>query len=131
VITNLFAVLNKQGKSVSESPITAEQMGQLLDLQANNTISGRLAKDVFEVMAETGMDPARIVKERGLEQITDTGAIEAAVQNVIEAHPEQVAQYRAGGEKVLGWLVGQVMRQTKGKANPAQATEILKAKLGA
>ncbi|MDA0675336.1 MAG: Asp-tRNA(Asn)/Glu-tRNA(Gln) amidotransferase subunit GatB [Proteobacteria bacterium] len=131
VITNLFAVLNKQGKGVSESPITADQLGQLLDLQANNTISGRLAKDVFEVMAETGADPAMIVKERGLEQITDGAAIEAAVLQVIEAHPEQVAQFRAGGEKVLGWLVGQVMRQTKGKANPAQATEILKAKLGA
>ncbi|MFN3233656.1 MAG: Asp-tRNA(Asn)/Glu-tRNA(Gln) amidotransferase subunit GatB [Alphaproteobacteria bacterium] len=131
IITNLFAALNDQGKSITESPVSADQLGQLVDLIADDTISGRIAKDVFEVMVETGEDPARIVEEKGLKQITDTGAIEAAVDQVIADNPDQVAQY-AGGEnpKVIGWFVGQVMKATQGKANPGQVNKLLKDKLG-
>ncbi len=131
IITNLFAALNEQGKSIIDSPVSAAQLGQLLDLIADDTISGRIAKDVFEVMIETGDDPAKIVEEKGLKQITDTGAIEAAVDDVIAGNPEQVAQY-AGGEnpKVIGWFVGQVMKATQGKANPGQVNTLLKEKLG-
>ena len=131
IITNLFAALNDQGKSITDSPVSAAQLGQLLDLIADDTISGRIAKDVFEVMVETGDDPAKIVEEKGLKQITDTGAIEAAVDKVIADNPDQVAQY-AGGEnpKVIGWFVGQVMKATQGKANPGQVNKLLKEKLG-
>jgi aspartyl-tRNA(Asn)/glutamyl-tRNA(Gln) amidotransferase subunit B len=126
VITNLFAVLNRQGRAITDSPISADALGKLLDLIADGTISGRLAKEVFEIMAETGADPAAIVEERGLRQITDTGAIEAAIAAVIAANPKPVEQFRGGNEKVLGWLVGQVMKATHGKANPGQVNELLR-----
>ena len=129
VITNLFAVLNKQGKSIATSPISARALGQLLDLLADGTISGRLAKEVFEIMAETSDDPSAIIEAKGLRQITDAGAIEAAVAKVVADNPTQVEQFRAGNEKVLGWLVGQVMKATAGKANPAQVNELLRARL--
>ncbi|MFO1112997.1 MAG: Asp-tRNA(Asn)/Glu-tRNA(Gln) amidotransferase subunit GatB [Rhodospirillales bacterium] len=129
VITNLFAVLNKQGRSIGESPITAAALGKLLDLMADGTISGRIAKDVFEIMAETGEDPAAIIEAKGLRQITDTGAIEAAVAKVVAANPTQVEQFRGGNEKVLSWLVGQVMKATGGKANPAQVNQLLRKSL--
>lgn len=129
VITNLFAVLNKQGRSITDSPISAADLGTLLDRMADKTISGRIAKDVFEIMAETGEDPDAIIKTKGLKQITDTGAIEAAVEKVLAANPGQVEQFRAGNEKVLTWLVGQVMKATAGKANPAQVNALLRTKL--
>ena len=129
VITNLFAVLNKQGRSITESPISAASLGKLLDLMADGTISGRLAKEVFEIMAETGDDPAAIIEAKGLRQITDAGAIEAAVAKVVADNPGQVGQFRSGNEKVLGWLVGQVMKATGGKANPAQVNQLLRAKI--
>lgn len=129
VITNLFAVLNKQGRSISESPISAESLGKLLDLMGDGTVSGRLAKEVFEIMAETGDDPAAIIEAKGLRQITDAGAIEAAVAKVVADNPGQVEQFRAGNEKVLGWLVGQVMKATGGKANPGQVNQLLRAKI--
>ncbi len=129
VNTNLFALLNKKGLSVADSPISAEHLGKLLDLIADDTISGRIAKDVFEIMAETGGDPEAIVAEKGLKQITDTGAIEAAVDKAIAAGPEQVAQFKAGNPKVVGWFVGQVMKATQGKANPQQVNELLRKKL--
>ena len=129
VITNLFAVLNKQGRSIAESPISAAALGKLLDLMADGTISGRIAKEVFEIMAETGGDPAAIIEAKGLRQITDAGAIEAAVAKVIAANPTQVEQFRSGNEKVLGWLVGQVMKATAGKANPAQVNQLLRKSL--
>ena len=129
VITNLFAVLNKQGRSITDSPISAADLGTLLDRMADKTISGRIAKDVFEIMAETGEDPDAIIKAKGLKQITDTGAIEAAVEKVLAANPGQVEQFRAGNEKVLTWLVGQVMKATAGKANPAQVNALLRTKL--
>jgi len=131
VITNLFSALNAQGKGITESPVSAAQLGQLLDLISDDTISGRIAKDVFEVMIETGDDPEKIVEEKGLKQITDTGAIEAMVDQIIADNPDQVAQY-AGGEnpKVIGWFVGQVMKASQGKANPGQVNQLLKQKLG-
>ncbi len=126
VITNLFAVLNKDGRPITDSPITADALGKLLDLIADGTVSGRLAKEVFEIMAATGDDPAVIVEARGLRQITDSGAIEAAIAAVIGANPKQVEQFRAGNDKVLGWLVGQVMKATQGKANPSQVNDLLR-----
>jgi aspartyl-tRNA(Asn)/glutamyl-tRNA(Gln) amidotransferase subunit B len=129
VTTNLFALLNKKGLGVADSPISAENLGKLLDLIADDTISGRIAKDVFEIMAETGGDPEAIVEAKGLKQITDTGAIEAAVDKAIAAGPGQVAQFKAGNEKVIGWFVGQVMKATQGKANPQQVNELLRKKL--
>ena len=129
VITNLFAVLNKQGKSIAASPISADNLGKLLDLMADNTISGRIAKEVFEIMADTGGDPAAIIEAKGLKQITDAGAIESAVAKVVADNPAQVEQFRAGNDKVLGWLVGQVMKATRGKANPGQVNELLRQKL--
>jgi len=129
VNTNLFALLNKKGLSVTDSPISAEHLGKLLDLIADGTISGRIAKEVFEIMAETGGDPEAIVADKGLKQITDTGAIEAAVDKAIAAGPEQVAQFKAGNPKVVGWFVGQVMKATQGKANPQQVNELLRKKL--
>jgi len=130
VITNLFAILNKQGRAITDSPIGPDALGSLLDLIADGTISGRIAKDVFEIMAETGADPRAIVAERGLRQITDEGAIEAAVDKVVAANPTQVEQFRAGNDKVLVWLVGQVMKATQGKANPKAVNELLRQKLG-
>lgn len=130
LITNLFAVLNKQGRTVADSPIAADDLGALLDLMSANRISGRQAKEVFEVMAETGAKPEAIVAERGLSQITDEAAIEAAVDAAIAANPAQVEQFRAGNDKVLGWLVGQIMKATKGKANPPQVNALLRKKLG-
>jgi len=129
VNTNLFALLNKKGLSVTDSPISAEHLGKLLDLIADGTISGRIAKEVFEIMAETGGDPEAIVADKGLKQITDTGAIEAAVDKAIADGPEQVAQFKAGNPKVVGWFVGQVMKATQGKANPQQVNELLRKKL--
>ncbi len=129
VITNLFGVLNKQGVGVGESPVSAKNLGRLIDLMADNTISGRLAKDVFEIMVETGKDPDAIVEERGLKQITDTGPIEAAIDKIMADNPDKVADYRGGKDKLIGWFVGQVMQATQGKANPGVCSEILKKKL--
>jgi aspartyl-tRNA(Asn)/glutamyl-tRNA(Gln) amidotransferase subunit B len=129
VITNLFAVLNRKGLAINESPISAKNLGKLIDLIGDSTISGRLAKDVFEIMADTGGDPADIVNEKGLQQITDEGAIEAAISKVIAANPEQAAQFKAGQGKVVGWFVGQVMKATEGKANPQQVNDLLRKKL--
>jgi aspartyl-tRNA(Asn)/glutamyl-tRNA(Gln) amidotransferase subunit B len=129
VITNLFGALNAKGLGIADSPVSADQLGELLDLMADDTISGRIAKDVFEIMVETSKDPAAIVEEKGLKQITDTGAIEAAVVQVIADNPDQAQQFKDGNEKVLGWFTGQVMKATQGKANPGQVNQLLRAKL--
>jgi len=129
VTGEFFAALNRSEKTVEESPITAAQLGGLLDLISDGTISGRIAKDVFEIMFETGADPAKIVEERGLEQVTDTGAIEAEVDKIIAANPDKAAEVKAK-PKALGWFVGQVMKATGGKANPQAVNQILKARLG-
>jgi len=129
VISNLFGALNARGKPIAESPVSSQQLGQLLDLMADDTISGRIAKDVFEIMIETSKDPADIVEEKGLKQITDTGAIEAAVDEVIANNPGQVQEFKDGNERVAGWFVGQVMKATGGKANPGMVNQLLKEKL--
>jgi len=129
VTGDLFGALNRKGLGIEESPVTAAQLGGLIDLIADGTISGRIAKDVFAEMVETGGDPAAIVEAKGLRQVTDTGAIEAAVDAALAANPAQVAQY-AANPKVLGFFVGQVMKATQGKANPALVNELLKKKLG-
>src|SRR5476651_2164958 len=125
VTGDFFAMLNRRGVSISESPIKAEHIGKLLDLQKDGTISGRIAKDLFVAMEETGKDPAVLVEERRLRQVTDTGAIEAAAKAVIEANPAQVATYKAK-PTMMGWFVGQVMKSTGGKANPKIVNELLK-----
>jgi aspartyl-tRNA(Asn)/glutamyl-tRNA(Gln) amidotransferase subunit B len=129
VTGELFGALNKAGLDVSSSPISAANLGGLLDLIADDTISGRIAKEVFEVMFETGDDPAKIVEDKGLKQVTDTGAIEAEIDKVIGANGDKVEQYRGGKDKLFGFFVGQVMKATQGKANPKVVNEILRAKL--
>lgn len=129
VITNLFAVLNEKSLTITESPVTADHLGKLIDLIDNDTISSRIAKDVFEIMVDTGNDPDAIVEEKGLKQITDTGAIETAIDQIIADNPGQVEQYQGGNEKLMGWFVGQVMKATQGKANPGAVNKILKSKL--
>jgi len=130
VIHELFAVLNKDGKEIADSPVSAASLGKLVGLISDNTISNRIAKDVFEEMVTNGGDPESIVEEKGLKQITDTGEIEAAVDQVIADNPEQAQQYREGNPKVGGWFVGQVMKATQGKANPQMVNELLAKKLG-
>ena len=129
VINELFGRLNKEGKSIEASPISAQQLGGLVDLISAGTISGKIAKDLFEILWTEGGDPAQIVEARGMKQVTDTGAIERAVDEIIAQNPEKVEQARAK-PSMLGWFVGQVMKTTGGKANPAAVNEILKAKLG-
>ena len=129
VISELFGRLNKAGKDVTDSPVSAAALGGLIDLVADQTISGRTAKDVFDEMFETGKPAAEIVKAKGLTQITDRGAIEAAIAKVIADNPGQVDKYKAGKEGVVGWLVGQVMKATGGKANPKMVNELLRKEL--
>ena len=129
VIVELFGALNRLGRDIASSPVSATQLAGLLDLIENDTISGRIAKDVFGFMVETGKDAAAIVEERGLRQVTDTGAIEAAIDKVIADSAAKVAEYRGGKQALFGWFVGQVMKSTGGKANPAAVNELLRKKL--
>jgi aspartyl-tRNA(Asn)/glutamyl-tRNA(Gln) amidotransferase subunit B len=130
MIGELFAALNRTGRGIEQSPVSAQALGELLDLLADGTISGRIAKDVFEIMVETGERPAGIVERKGLRQVTDSGAIAEAVAAVLAAHPKEVAAYKAGKERLFGFFVGQVMKAMAGKANPALVNELLKQKLG-
>jgi aspartyl-tRNA(Asn)/glutamyl-tRNA(Gln) amidotransferase subunit B len=123
---SLLGLLNAQGKSIDASPIPAQNLAQLLDLIDKGTISGKIAKSVFDEMAQTGKAPAAIVEEKGLVQITDSGAIEAVVAGVISNHPTEVEAYKNGKTKLLGFFVGQVMKETGGKANPKLVNELLK-----
>jgi aspartyl-tRNA(Asn)/glutamyl-tRNA(Gln) amidotransferase subunit B len=125
-----FGALNRSGMDLGAAPVDADGLGGLLDLIADKTISGRIAKEVFDVMWETGKQAAEIVEEKGLRQITDTGAIEGIVDEVIAGAPTQVEQFRSGNEKVLGWFVGQIMKATQGKANPGLVNQLLRQKLG-
>ena len=129
VINELFGRLNKEGKDVTASPMSAKQLGGIVDLISSNLISGKIAKDLFEIIWTEGGDPAEIVEKRGMKQVTDTGAIEKAVDEIIAANPDKVEQAKAK-PSMLGWFVGQVMKSSGGKANPAAVNEILKAKLG-
>jgi aspartyl-tRNA(Asn)/glutamyl-tRNA(Gln) amidotransferase subunit B len=129
VINELFGRLNKDGIEIAASPVSAVQLGGIIDLIAQGDISGKIAKDVFEIVWSEGGNPADIVEKRGLKQVTDTGAIEAAIDAVIAANPDKVEQAKAKPQAV-GWFVGQVMKATGGKANPQAVNEVLKRKLG-
>ncbi|MEJ0062356.1 MAG: Asp-tRNA(Asn)/Glu-tRNA(Gln) amidotransferase subunit GatB [Alphaproteobacteria bacterium] len=129
VTGDFFGALNKAGKTIAESPVDAAALGGLVDLIQDQTISGRIAKDVFEEMFATGKAAAAIVEEKGLKQVTDTGAIAAAIDQVLAAHADKVAEYKSGKDKLFGFFVGQVMKTTGGKANPAMLNDLLKEKL--
>ena len=128
VNNELFGRLNKEGLGINESPVDPDQLGGLVDLIKDGTISGKIAKDVFEIVWSEGGDPASIVEERGLKQVTDTGAIEAVIDELIAGNPGQAAQVKEK-PKAMGWFVGQVMKAMQGKANPQAVNEILKKKL--
>ena len=130
ITAELFGRLNKAGLDIDTSPITAEKLSGLLELIENNTISGKIAKVVFDKMFETGKNAAQIVEEEGLKQVTDTGAIEKVIDEVMAANPDKVAEYRSGKDKLFGFFVGQVMKLSGGKANPGAVNELLKKKLG-
>lgn len=130
VASELLGALNRLGKGIEESPVSPSQAAALLGLVADGTLSGSLAKQVFEIMLETGDDPSRIVEERGLKQTSDTGAIEAEIAKVMAANEDKVADYRGGKDKLFGFFVGQVMKAMAGKANPQVVNELLKKALG-
>jgi aspartyl-tRNA(Asn)/glutamyl-tRNA(Gln) amidotransferase subunit B len=127
--SELFGQLNKASKSITESPVSAKALGGLIDLIADNTISGRIAKDVFAEMFESGKEAASIVEAKGLRQVTDTGEIEKKIAEIMAANADKVAEYRSGKDKLFGFFVGQVMRAMGGKANPAMLNDLLKKKL--
>ena len=130
VIGDLMGALNKAGLGIEDSPVSAQAVAGLLDRIKDNTISGKIAKEVFEAMWAGEGSADEIIEAKGLKQITDSSAIEAIVDKVIEANPGQVAEYKAGKDKLIGYFVGQVMKETGGKANPGQVNQILKQKLG-
>ena len=129
VINDLLGALNKAGKDIEESPLSPDQLGAIIELIKEGTISGKIAKDLFEIVWNEGGDPKVLVEERGLKQVTDTGAIEKAVDEVIAANPDKVEQAKAK-PTMAGWFVGQVMKSTGGKANPQAVNQLVKAKLG-
>jgi aspartyl-tRNA(Asn)/glutamyl-tRNA(Gln) amidotransferase subunit B len=130
VISDLFGALNRLGHSIEDSPVSPAQGAELLRLIADGTLSGTLGKQVFEIMLETGQDPAKIVEERGLRQTSDTGAIEKVIAEVMAANEDKVADYRGGKDKLFGFFVGQVMKAMQGKANPQVVNALLKKALG-
>lgn len=130
VTGDFFAALNRLKRDIADPPVTAGNLGALLDLIADNTISGKIAKDVFEIMIETGKAPGAIVEERGLKQVTDSGAIEAAVADVLAKNADKVAEYRSGKDKLFGFFVGQTMKAMQGKGNPALVNDVVKKLLG-
>ncbi|RUY83730.1 Asp-tRNA(Asn)/Glu-tRNA(Gln) amidotransferase GatCAB subunit B, partial [Mesorhizobium sp. M7A.F.Ca.CA.001.12.2.1] len=121
--------LNKAGKDIENAPVSPEQLGAVIDLIKDGTISGKIAKDLFEIVWNEGGDPRQLVESRGMKQVTDTGAIEKAVDEVIAANPDKVEQARAK-PSMAGWFVGQVMKVTGGKANPQAVNDLVKTKLG-
>jgi aspartyl-tRNA(Asn)/glutamyl-tRNA(Gln) amidotransferase subunit B len=131
IMGDLFAALNRTGRGIEDSPVSAAALGHLLDLIADGTINGRIAKEVFEAMVETGEDPAMIVERKGLRQVTDTGAIDSAVATVLAANADKLAEYRGGKDKLFGFFVGQVMKAMAGKGNPALVNDALRRALDA
>ncbi|AID29794.2 aspartyl-tRNA(Asn)/glutamyl-tRNA(Gln) amidotransferase subunit B [Mesorhizobium sp. USDA 4775] len=129
VINDLLGQLNKVGKDIENAPVSPDQLGAIIDLIKDGTISGKIAKDLFEIVWNEGGDPRQLVESRGMKQVTDTGAIEKAVDEVIAANPDKVEQARAK-PTMAGWFVGQVMKATGGKANPQAVNDLVKAKLG-
>jgi len=128
VINELFGRLNKAGSTIAHAPVSAEQLGAILDLIGDGTISGKIAKDLFEIVWSEGGDPRAIVEQRGLKQVTDMGAIEKTVDDIIAKNPDKVADAKSN-PKAIGWFVGQVMKASGGKASPQAVNEILKKKL--
>ena len=126
----LFGALNKAGRALSDCPITPQQLGGLVGLITDGTISGKIAKDVFAEMFETGRNAAEIIEEKGLKQVSDTSAIEAMIDEVLAANPDKVEEYKGGKDKLFGFFVGQTMKLSKGQANPGVVNQILKSKLG-
>lgn len=126
LMSELFGALNKLGKTLDESPVNPAQAAELLGLVADGTISGSIAKQVFEIMLETGQGGTAIVEERGLKQTNDTGAIEAEIAKIMAANEDKVAEYRSGKDKLFGFFVGQTMKAMQGKANPQVINELLK-----
>ena len=126
----LFGALNKAGRSLSDCPITPQQLGGLVGLITDGTISGKIAKDVFAEMFETGRNAAEIIEEKGLKQVSDTSAIEAMIDEVLAANPDKIEEYKGGKDKLFGFFVGQTMKLSKGQANPGVVNQILKSKLG-
>src|SRR5262249_6314246 len=129
VINELAGRLNKEGREIAASPVSAAQLGAILDLIAGGTISGKIAKDLFEIVWHEGGDPHAIVDARGMKQVTDLSAIEKVVDDIVTANPDKAAQAQAN-EKLIGWFVGQVMKASAGKANPQSVNALLKRKLG-
>ncbi len=129
VINELFGRLNKEGHDIAQSPISARQIAGIVNLIGAGDISGKIAKDLFEIVWTDGGDPAEIVESRGMKQVTDTGAIEKVVDEIIEANPAQVEKAKQN-PKLAGWFVGQVIKATGGKANPKAVNEIVAKKLG-
>ncbi len=129
VIGELFAALNRTGRSIADSPVSAEALGGLLDLMADRTINGKIAKEVFEAMIETGEGASVIVERKGLRQVVDLGAIDSAIDAVLAAHADKLAEYRSGKDKLFGFFVGQVMKAMAGKGNPALVNEALQRRL--
>jgi len=129
VINELTGRLNKEGRGIEDAPVSAKQLGAVLDLIGEGTISGKLAKDLFEIVWSEGGDPRAIVDARGMKQVTDTGAIEKVIDEIIAKNPEKAEQARAKPQ-LAGWFVGQVMKASGGKANPQAVNDLLKAKLG-
>jgi aspartyl-tRNA(Asn)/glutamyl-tRNA(Gln) amidotransferase subunit B len=129
VINELFGRLNKEGKDITSSPVSPDQLGSLVELITDGTISGKIAKDLFEIVWSEGGDPRAIVAQRGMKQVTDIGAIEKTVDEIIVKHPDKVADAKSN-PKAIGWFVGQVMKASGGKASPQAVNEILKKKLG-
>jgi len=129
IMGELMKHLNEDDSAIGECPVTPESLAELLGMIDRNVISGKIAKKVFEEMYRTGRNPGEIVREKGLEQVTDTGAIESLVDQVMAANPDQVEEFRGGREKVLGFLVGQVMKESRGKANPGKVNQLIREKL--
>ena len=129
VMVELFGRLNKADIIIAQSPVSAEALAELLELLEKGTISGKVAKDVLDTMFTTGKSATEIVREEGLEQVSDTGAIEAIIDQIIAENPDQVQKYREGNERLLGWFVGQTMKKSGGKANPGMVNQLLKQKL--
>ena len=130
LMSELFGALNKLGKTLDESPVSPSQAAELLGLVADGTISGSIAKQVFEIMLETGQGASAIVEEKGLKQTSDTGAIEAEITKIMAANEDKVAEYRSGKDKLFGFFVGQTMKAMQGKANPQVINDLLKKALG-
>jgi aspartyl-tRNA(Asn)/glutamyl-tRNA(Gln) amidotransferase subunit B len=130
VVAELFGALNRRGESIDESPVSPAQAAELLKLVADGTISGTIAKQVFEIVLETGEGAAEIVEKRGLKQTSDTGAIDAEIDKILAANADKVAEYKAGKQQLFGFFVGQTMKAMAGKANPQVVNERLRAKLG-